>query len=632
MNKTLKKMSKLLCLGAVAMTIFLSEAHAVKTLQVGQQVPLWQPLARYQAQLEAKQTSQQKNAALQKRKHHSSSTASHHSHSYNEKKWDYIIVGGGTTGCALAAKLSDPVKGKYKYSVLMIEAGENLTKDPRVVDTNNIVTAIAEALDPALSIVSLTYPLGQDVNPFFSFAYTEGRMWGGSSGHNYLQCIRATPDELAQWVALSGDPRWAYSNLIDTVIKPLEHYTPDGSVANPTQRGFNGPLFITQEPFETVANDSFYQAVATAAGIPIVTDYNDPDQGVLGVSSNQDYVTPPFLGENSIRSFSGNAFLTGEPSVGVAALVDENGNGLHGRKLKVVSNAHANRVVFKNRTAKGVEYVHADAPDVVITAQAKKGVILCAGGVADPAILQRSGIGDPDLLNSLDIPVVYANPNVGNNMQCFVGQQGVIGGVETAVELPAYGVSFLGFDPNPNERQFYAEFFSQLAAFPLGIADALQISGINALGANLTPKSRGSVQIISKDPFIQPLINFNYFSDGPASEPGTDAYKVISFYNLLQGIASEAGGEVLYPTAAQYAAGDDALLGAALATLLPFNHISSTCQMARTPATGVIDGKLRVFGVKKLMVASSASEPVSLGGQQVCMMLGLEAGRILRGE
>lgn len=67
MNKTLKKMSKLLCLGAVAMTIFLSEAHAVKTLQVGQQVPLWQPLARYQAQLEAKQTSQQKKCSSSKK-------------------------------------------------------------------------------------------------------------------------------------------------------------------------------------------------------------------------------------------------------------------------------------------------------------------------------------------------------------------------------------------------------------------------------------------------------------------------------------------------------------------------------------------------------------------------------------
>lgn len=566
------------------------------------------------------------NAAYAK---HSSSTDTY---SYEDKTWDYIVVGAGATGSALAAKLSDPVKGKYKNSVLLLEAGENLSQDPRVVDSNNIVTAIAEATDPALSVISLSYPLTKEINPFFSFGYTEGRMWGGSSGHNYLQCIRSTPDELAQWAALSGNPRWTYDNLLNTVIKPLEHYTPDGSVANSTQRGFTGPLFVTQEPFETLKNDFFYQSVAVAAGVPIVTDYNDPDQGVLGVSSNQDYVTPPFLDVNSFRSFGGNAFLTGEPSVGIPALVDENGNGLHGRKLKVISNAHANRVIFKKRTAKGVEYVLGGARDVAITAKAKKGVILCAGGVSDPAILQRSGIGDPVLLSSLDIPLVYANPNVGNNMQCFVGQQGIIGNIETDVQLPAYGVAFLGFAPDPSTRQCYMEFFSQLAAFPPGIAQALEISGINALGANLSPKSRGSVQIISKDPFIQPSINFNFFSDGPPSEEGTDAYKVVALYKLLQDIATASGGTVLYPTPSQYAAGDDALIGCALSTLLPFNHIASTCQMAKTSATGVIDGNLRVFGVKHLMVASAASQPVSSGGQAVCMMLGLEAARILRGE
>ncbi len=551
----------------------------------------------------------------------------------NRNKWDYIIVGGGTTGAVIAAKLSDPVNGKYKNSVLVIEAGENLSNDPRVVDANNIIAAVAEEHDPALSNVIMTYPLGQSVNPFYWYAYTQGIQWGGSSGHNYLQCIRGTPDELNEWAVLSGDSRWSYNSLLNTAIKPLETYTPNGSVANPTQRGSTGPLFISQESYPTLANDAFYQAVATAAGVPIVQDYNDPDEGILGVSPCQDYVTPP-LGVTSKRSYSCNAYLTGEAGFGVPAIVDVDGNGLNGRKIKVLSNAYANRVLFsKNKTANAVEYVMADAPEAIVIAKARKGIVLCTGGVSDPAMLERSGIGDPAVLEPLGIPVVYANTNVGNNMLCDVGQQGIIGDVTTDVDLPSTGFAFVGFEPTPAERQYYLTIANGLLAFPQGISNALGITtGISVIGTNLTCKSTGSVHIISKDPFTQPLVNFNFFSDGSTTEPGSDANKVIQFYNLLQDIAAEAGGTVLYPTPAQYAGGDADLMAAALGTLLPYNHITATCKMAQSAATGVIDGSLRVFGVQNLYVASAASEPSIVGGQEVCMMLGLQAARIIRGE
>lgn len=544
--------------------------------------------------------------------------------------YDYIVVGAGGAGCPLAAKLSDPVDGKFKNSVLVLEAGENLSSDPRVFGANNIFTAIAEANDPAISTIFLTYPLGQEVNPFFAYGYTEGRVLGGSTAHNYLQVNRATPAELHTWAVASGNDRWEYNNLLNTVIKPLEHYVPDGTIANPAQRGFNGPCYITQEPFQPLAQDPFYQGVSAALGVPIVTDYNDPDQGVVGISTNQDSVTPPFLAADSIRSYAGNAFLTGEPAQGIPAIIDFNGNGLNGRKLKVLFNAHASRVIFSNdKIAEGVEYIIATDRDEVITARARKGIILTAGGISDPAILQRSGIGDPTLLKSLGIPVVFANPNVGANMQTPVGQQGFIGGVSSLVNEPALGTAWIGFEPAPQERQFLLNFFNGYGAFPGDIALALGlVPGIAVIGANFTPKSEGSVKIISRDPFIQPLINLNFFSD----EEGSDINKVVEFYNLLQDIAQETGGTVLYPTPDMYAAGTEGLVGAALSTLLPYNHISCTCRMSTSPATGVVDGTLRVFGVKNLMVASSSAEPITTGGQHVAAMLGIEAARIIRGE
>ena len=261
-------------------------------------------------------------------------------------------------------------------------------------------------------------------------------------------------------------------------------------------------------------------------------DYNNPNEGLVGIAANQDFVTPPYLGPDSYRSYSANAYLTGEPGFGIAPIVDENGNGLAGRKLKIISNATVNRVLFsKDNTAEAVEYVHAYAKDAVLTMKARKEMILCTGAFTDPAILQRSGIGDPALLNSLGIPVVFANSNVGQHMQNQFGVASVIGGVTTTVTPPRFSSSFINLDPTLKERQFELIILDSLAIFPAGIAGALGITeGIFFLGVPLEPRSTGTVAIISKDQFIQPVIDLGYFTDGAPTTAGTDANIVVQFY------------------------------------------------------------------------------------------------------
>ena len=295
-----------------------------------------------------------------KNKHQSSS--SDHQKSHKNDCWDYVIVGCGTAGSALAAKLSDPDKrGKFKNSVLVIEAGENESDNPLVL-VNNILAAEPNSNNPTISTVDLTYYLEND--PFSVFAYTQGRMWGGSAGHNFLLTVRGVPSVYDQWATQSGDPRWSYYSLLNDVMIPMEHYTPNGTVADRSQRGSKGPLFITQAP--PLDGDSFMQAVSTASGAPLTSDYNDPIFGDVAVAALQQYVTPPFLGANSHRSFAANAYLTGDASVGTPAIVDADGNGLNGRKLKIVSNARANRVIFsKKNKAEGVEYVFSNAREEV---------------------------------------------------------------------------------------------------------------------------------------------------------------------------------------------------------------------------------------------------------------------------
>ncbi len=565
--------------------------------------------------------------AFAAKKEKKESHSSHHSCEKVKESWDYVIVGAGTSGCALAAKLSDPDKnGKFKNSVLVLEAGENISDNPLVL-VNNILAAIANSSNPLLSIDYLTYYLNGD--PFAVFNYNPGRMWGGSAGHNFLLTVRGVPSVYDQWAALSGNPRWSYDELLYNVMIPMEHYTPDGTTLDTLQRGLNGPLFITQAP--PLDSDSFMEAVVDATHTQFTSDYNDPTLGDTGVGALQQYVTPPFLGPNSHRSFAANAYLTGDASVGTPPIVDADGNGLNGRKLKILSNARANRVLFtKKNKANAVEYVLSNAHEKVHVVKARKEIILCGGSIEDPALLQRSGIGDPALLQSLDIPVVFANPNVGLNMQNHIGQLAFIGDATTTVNLPNYGVAFYGFAPNYNTRE-YETLILNGNFLPAGISQALGLGeGITVSGVNVTPASTGSVAIISRDPFIQPLINFGAFSD----VGGEDATKVIKFYDLVQDIASEAGGVVLFPTPDDYAAGFEALFADALNTIEVNHHPCGTCRMALTPATGVVDGELNVFGVKNLKVASNSVVPVINTGNTsyTADVIGREAARIIRGS
>jgi len=544
-------------------------------------------------------------------------------HSCEYEKYDYVIIGAGTAGCALARKLSDKISGKYKNSVLVLEAGENLNADP-LVRANNVLVGSAMALDPKYSVVyqpTLS-------NPFNRGPYSDGRLLGGSSAHNGLQSYRGAPKQYNEWAAQTGENAWLYTNLLNNIMKPLEHYTPDGTVANVAQRGLNGPLFITQEP--PLDDDPFMQVFATTANAPFVSDLNDPTLGVVGTGANQDWVTPTYLGPHSERSHSANAYLTGisapdavTPPTVIPAVMDDSGKGLNGRKLEVKFNSWVKRILFDHcNNARYVEYVTSDNKQKCKKVKARKEIILCAGTVNDAAILQRSGVGDETLLNSFDIPVVYANSNVGQNIENHYGAVAVMSG-ET-IPLPRVGSAFTNLSSNPplpapynypniDERLF--QLFAMNASFflPSGIRNVLGITeGISIFNINDTPKSRGSTKIISVDPFIQPHIDLNLYSDGPYNVFGTDANKIVAWFKMLKNIEVNSGGafSVLYPTPAQYAS-DDSLFQAAIDSDSYFTyHTSGSCRMGSSPANAVCDGKLRVFGVQKLRVADCAAVPV----------------------
>ncbi len=536
--------------------------------------------------------------------------------------YDYVIVGAGTGGCALARSLSDKINGKFQNSVLVLEAGENLVTDPLVL-ANQVLAASAMALDPKYSVIYQAL-----LAPGDRGAYSDGRMLGGSSAHNGLQCYRGAPLQYDQWAAQTGEPAWEYNNLLTNIMKPFEHYTPDGSPVNLAQRGVNGPLFITQEP--PLDGDAFMQAFAFTTNAPFVDDLNDPTLGVVGTGANQTWVTPTYLGPNSIRSFSANAFLTGTsapdavtPPTFIPAVINPEGDGLDGRKLKVKFNTWVKRIIFDcHQNARCVEYVTSDDKQKCRKVKAKKEIILCAGTVMDAAILQRSGVGDTTLLDEFNIPVVFHNPNVGQNVENHYGSVAVMSG--STIPLPRVASAFINLSSDPplpapydypdvDERLF--QLFGVNAPFFLssGIRNVLGITdGISLFNINDTPMSKGSITIISEDPFIGPEVALNLYSDGPFDEFGTDANKVVTWFKILKNIEINTGGafSVLYPTPTQYGS-DDELFKAAIDTNNFFTfHTSGSCRMGASPADAVCDGKLRVFGVNGLRVADCAAVPV----------------------
>lgn len=522
--------------------------------------------------------------------------------------WDYVIVGNGTAGATLASELAKD----GKHSVLVLEWGENRTSDPAVLSPNVFAFSNTLTYDPL-------YAINQIVNVTFSpslpqfFIYSDGRMWGGSSAHNGLFAVRGTPTLYNNWALLSGQAKWSYNNLLPLFLA-TEHYTPNGTVSNPAQRGSNGPLYITQSA--PVSSDAFAIAVGTGTGSPLITDYNDPSLGNIGVSAHQQWITPT---PDSFRSFSVNAFTP----IGVA--LSENGHGLGSfRKLRVVSNALVNRVVFKHKKAVGVEYYLDGDANKAIFVKAKKKVILCAGSSWSPGILERSGIGDAALLNSLGIKVIVDNPNVGEHLLNHYGASGFFTGTTSASPfLDAY-IDLSPYEPADGTRRL------QLIGLDTG-------SGIAALGFLLQPKSEGNVHIVSTNPTVYPRLDLNMYSDGSVSTPGTDAYNVVSFLKILQSIDTAfAGGVLVSPPASVYAGGDSALLDYAqtLSHMSVAYHAVGTCRMGLSSANAVVDGNLNVFGVKNLMVADVSIEPLIQDGNTAyaAYFIGMVAANIIQGE
>ena len=307
---------------------------------------------------------------------------------------DYIVIGLGTAGAAMAKLLTD----NNASSVIALHNGPNLSNDPEIKYTKNVLfTVVSILFDSPLYETSETSPQ--------TFADNTVVRWGialpagGATSINAGAWCRGTNEVYSQWEAIAG-PDWSTTRIQDLYVS-LENYT--GHTTDPSARGLGGPITIRQNPSPTSFAIKLSNALlASNPTLVPVEDYNDPNTTVA--YSNQVQYSQSG-DEGQLRESSANIFLNTD----VAA---PDGKGVHGRRLNIKYNTMAMRTIWNGNTAVGVEYFQNGKIKKVY---ANKGVIVCAG-LRSSAFLMQSGVGPASKLHALGIPVKVDNPNVGQSL------------------------------------------------------------------------------------------------------------------------------------------------------------------------------------------------------------------------
>jgi len=535
--------------------------------------------------------------------------------------YDVVIIGGGTAG-AVAAKLITDTPG---ISVLVLEQGENQNDNPLVIEpftfdaeygSINLFNAAANPRagdNIQVAQASDTWPLthGQGV-------FKGGYGWGGASAHNYIYAIRTSTGHDDTIASLVGDAAWDGAAM-DSIYKELESF--DGGMALPTPaatRGNVGPVSVLLSQPVSANNmaDDMLNAIRTQSppdiGITKYLDINSGDERLLANVSNQ------FLNSDLTRAFAGRAFLGN-------TIVDQTtGEGVSGRTLKVVSDALVGKILFDD-TKKACSVVAA-VNGKTIYYGVKSKVIVCAGTLRTPGILERSGVGDASILGNIGIPVVYDNPAVGEELQTHCGPQiqyYVDGGSYVNQQHTALLKLLSGPTPNGYDRHFQVLNSAGNGIPGLNANKALlscvghPLDGANAYACpnwNLQPTSRGSAHIVDPQPGSNPEIFHNLNST--AEDKAATREVVRLWKRVTEDINANVPGlgmVLTVPPLTGNAAIDfdnDAEVDYWIAsTLSVTDHYSGTCRMGSVASGNVVNSSLHVYGVSGVMCADNSIWP-----------------------
>ncbi|TCM99509.1 choline dehydrogenase [Paenibacillus sp. BK033] len=497
--------------------------------------------------------------------------------------YDYIIVGTGPAGAVIAKTLTDD----KKTSVLLLEAGSNNDNDKPIRDSA-MALELEERFFPEYFWQGEGIPQAELDDRMFE--WTTGRLLGGGSSINGEQYVRPTSAVMKEWERLLG-PLWSPARAIRR-FKELEKY--NGKTGNPAARGYRGRIDIRQAPeHPTSMAKKLVTAIERATGFPEILDYNNPKTPLGPFSRWQLYQNP-----NGRRESSSAAFLSGD-------IMKPNGQGVNGRRLRVLFNSTVLKVLFSNRRAKAIAFLQDGKRQ---RAYARKKIIISAG-INSAQLLMLSGIGPASELKEAGIPCIFNNPNVGRrlrnhtlNFAVFTTNPGDAALPRNDTNALYTGGAFLP-DPtgsNPKRR----------AVQMLGIGT----DGMLTLGLiYLKPKSRGTIQLQNKDPLKIVLADEGFLMDPSDMDAIKNIYRIY-VKDIASELASIDPSYRLVSPAPDVIENDSKLEEFIKQNFDHNHHQQGSLRMAPLERGGVVDRHGAVHGVKNLIVADASVIPFTVDG------------------
>jgi choline dehydrogenase-like flavoprotein len=531
--------------------------------------------------------------------------------------FDYIVVGAGTAGCVLAARLSED----RRNSVCLVEAGG---------EDHHLFIRIPATVAAAIARASLNWRFMTAPQPRLNnrrIPIPRGRVIGGSGSINGMVYFRGHPRDFADWVAM-GNPGWSYPEVLPYFIRSENN----DSYADSPFHGHQGPIRVTHIPRVNPMVPAFLDAMRTH-GFKRCEDFNGPDPE--GYGPRQGTI------RDGRRDSTATAYLR-------PARSRDN--------LKVLTHALVTRVVIENRRATAIEL---QQDGTTKRLNARREIVISAGSVQSPQILLLSGIGDGAALQALGIETQLHLPGVGANYHDHLA----VGILMEMRNSESYGISLRAaprgawnlleyalfrrgplasnvFEANAFVRSTQGldrpdlQIVFQPARrnpgtfpFPLGHGFALSV-------VNLYPRSRGRVSLASPDPREPPVVDPNLLGDPEDLAPILRGLELSRRIIAAPAFARYRAVEVQPGPAVQ---DPEALADYVRRVALTVHHPVSSCRMGPDP-NSVVDSQLRVHGIEDLRVADASVFPRVVGGntnavvvmvaeKAADMMLGIPAPR-----